>query len=132
MNNLLFFAPGVAAGLTPTLTAAYWAAALVLTDLVYNLVSTALLLRGMRRAGYRYALGDPWKLARMLALAPLVAVPVALLLARLDADPGVLPALLAGLTITALYFAGNLIWKPLTAVERELLQSVSGRIRVPI
>ncbi len=106
------------------------AVALVLTDLVFNLVSSALVLRGMHRAGYRYGFGGGWKLLRMLALAPLVALPVAAL--SVSPDAGWLPALLAGVAIIVLYLAANVLWKPLSPEERELLQSVSGRIRVPI
>jgi O-antigen/teichoic acid export membrane protein len=104
--------------------------AIALTDLLFSLVTVFMVVRSMRREGYRYTFGII-KLARMVGLAILVAIIIELAQVLLLDQRNALTAVISGFVMTALYWWFNIIWKPLDVQEQALLQRISGRVRIP-
>lgn len=105
-------------------------AALALSDMVFGAVTVLMVVRSMRREGYRYLFGAG-PLFRMTALA-LPAIGVGTL--AIQNWPGQSNALVAagtGIVMAVLYWGFNMVWKPFNEQERDLLRKIGGRVPIP-
>jgi O-antigen/teichoic acid export membrane protein len=105
-------------------------AALALSDMVFGAVTVFMVVRSMKREGHRYKFGAG-PLLRMAVMAVLVAGLVALAM-RSWPDPfNAVVAVIAGFAMAAMYWGLNMVWKPFSEQERELLRKISGRVPMP-
>lgn len=105
-------------------------AALALSDMVFGAVTVFMVVRSMRREGYRYRFGGG-PLVRMVLLALLVAGLGWLAMQAWPDHDNALVAIIIGFVMTGLYWGLNMVWKPFNEQERELLRKISGRVPVP-
>lgn len=105
-------------------------AALALSDMVFSAVTVFMIVRSMKREGYRYTFGAG-PLLRMTGLALLVAGVGWLVMKAAPGHANTLAAVIAGFVMTGLYWGFNMAWKPFSEQERELLKKISGRLPMP-
>jgi O-antigen/teichoic acid export membrane protein len=102
--------------------------AVVLSDLIFGLVTIGITAYGMTRVGYRYNF-DALALVRMTMFAVMVAG-LAIFARQFWPDlGGLFGSLSVGIAMAAIYWVLNIAWSPFREDERELLSKVFGRIR---
>lgn len=117
-------------GLLWTQIPALGIAALILSDMVFGVVTVLMVVRGMKQRGYRYRF-DGGSLTRMAMMALPVAGLGEVAMRYWKSQGSALVAIATGVFMAGLYWGLNMRWKPLTEQERELLKKMSGRLPVP-
>jgi hypothetical protein len=105
-------------------------AALALSDMVFGAVTVFMVVRSMRRVGYRYRFGGE-ALLRMAVIAMLVAGLGWLVMRGWTGHETALAAVITGFVMLVLYWGLNMVWKPFNEKERELLKKITGRAPMP-
>jgi pyruvyl transferase EpsO len=117
-------------GLLWTQIPALGIAALILSDMVFGVVTVLMMVRGMTQRGYRYRF-DGGSLSRMAMMALLVAGLGWLVMNYWPNHANALPAIFTGFVVTGLYWGLNIVWKPFNGQERELLKKMLGSVPMP-
>ncbi len=105
-------------------------AALALSDMMFGVVTVFMVVRSMKREGYRYTFGAG-PLLRMAVLALLVAGLGWLAMQAWPDHDNAPAAIITGFVMTGLYWGLNMVWKPFNEQERELLRKIGGRVPMP-
>lgn len=116
-------------GLLWTQVPALGVVAVVLSDMAFCAVTIVMTVRGMRRDGFNYQF-DSGSLLRMVLQALVVMVLVWLVMESVG-RANLAAVLVSGFVVAGTYWGLNMVWKPFTEQERELLKRVSGRVPMP-
>lgn len=117
-------------GLLWTQIPVFGIAALALSDMVFSAVTVFMVVRNMKKEGFHYRFGG-WSLTSMAGQALLIAAGVAIAQKFWPGHANALTAVITGFVMTGLYWGLNMVWKPFSEQERELLRKISGRVPIP-
>jgi O-antigen/teichoic acid export membrane protein len=105
-------------------------AALVLSDMIFCGFAVLVLTSSMKKAGFRY-LFSAGRLLRMATLTLPVAGIGALFMYNWSMQSSALASGITGMVMTASYWGLNMVWKPFSEQERDLLRKLSGKFPIP-